>query len=85
MGEVKQINIKNRTNYFYNDIINLKDFDSNLLKIDKKHYKKINIYYIGYITIKKIDDYENINSVNPLSLLVNHASGYIEEKMEINT
>ena len=66
-------------------MINLKDFDSNLLKIDKKHYKKINIYYIGYITIKKIDDYENINSVNPLSLLVNHASGYIEEKMEINT
>ena len=61
-------------------MINLKNFESNLLKIDKKHYKGINIYYIGYITIKKIDDCENIYSVNPLYLLVNHASGYIEEK-----
>ena len=80
MGEVKQINIKNRTYYFYNDIIDLKDFDAKLLKIDKKSYKNIDIYYIGYITIKKIDDCENIHSVNPLYLLVNHASGYIEEK-----
>ena len=80
MGEVKQINIKNRTYYFYVDIINLKDFKSNLLKIDKKHYKGINIYYIGYITIKKIDDYESIYSVNPLHLSVSHANGYIEEK-----
>ena len=80
MGKVKQIEIKNRTYYFYNDMINLKNFDSNLLKIDKKHYKGINIYYIGYITIKKIDDCENIYSVNPLFLLANHASGYIEEK-----
>ena len=51
-----------------------------MLKIDKKHYKGIDIYYIGYITIKKIGDCENIHSVNPLYLLVNHASGYIEEK-----
>ena len=80
MGEVKQIEIKNRTYYFYNDMINLKNFESNLLKIDKKHYKGIDIYYIGYITIKKIGDCENIHSVNPLYLLVNHASGYIEEK-----
>ena len=58
MGEVKQINIKNRTYYFYNDIINLKSFEPNLLKIDKKHYKGINMYYIGYITIKKIDNYK---------------------------
>ena len=66
MGKVKQIEIKNQTYYFYNDMINLKDFESNLLKIDKKHYKGIDIYYIGNITIKI-------------------ASGYIEEKMEINT
>ena len=78
--EVKQIEIKNRTYYFYNDIINLENFDSNLLKIDKKHYKGINIYYIGYITIKKNDDCESIYSVNPLYLPANHASGYIEEK-----
>ena len=80
MGEVKQIDIKNRTYYFYNDIINIKKFDSNLLKIDKKSYKDIGIYNIGYITIKKIDDYENIYSVNPLYLIIAHASGYIEEK-----
>ena len=53
-----------------------------MLKVDKKHYKTINIYYIGYITIKKIADCENIYSVNPLYLQVNHASGYIEEKNE---
>ena len=80
MGEIKQINIKNRTYYFYNDMINLKDFKSDLLKIDKKHYKGINIYYIGYITILKIHDCESIQSVSPLYLLVNHASRYIEEK-----
>ena len=55
MGEVKQINIKNRTYYFYNDIIDLKDFEAKLLKINKKLYKNIDIYYTGYITIKKID------------------------------
>ena len=84
MGEVKQINIKNRTYYFYNDIIDLKNFDARLLKIDKKSYKNIGIYNIGYITIKKIDDCENIYSVNPLYLLVNHESGYIEEKKNGN-
>ena len=80
MGKVKQIEIKNRTYYFYNDIINLKNFESNLLKIDKKHYKAIDIFYIGYMTVEKISDCENIHDVNPLHLLVNHASGYIEEK-----
>ena len=80
MGEVKQINIKNRTYYFYNDIIDLKKFDARLLKVDKKSYKNIDIYYIGYITIKKIDDCENINSVNPLYLLIDYASEYIREE-----
>ena len=73
MGEIKQINIKNRTYYFHNDMINIKNFESNLLKIDRKSYKNIGIYNIGYITIKKIDDCENIYSVNPLYLLANHA------------
>ena len=54
MGETKQINIKNRTYYFYNDQINLNDFDAKLLKIDKKDYNEIDIYYIGYVTIKKL-------------------------------
>ena len=72
MGTVKQINIKNRTYYFYNDIIDLKSFKSNLLKIGKKSYKDIGIYNIGYITIKKIGNYENIYGVNPLYLRINH-------------
>ena len=53
MGEVKKINIKNRTYYFYNDQINLKGFDTRLLKVDKKDYDEIDIYYIGYVTVKK--------------------------------
>ena len=77
MGEVKQIEIKSRTYYFYNNMINLKNFEPKLLKIDKKHYKGINIYYIEYITIKKIDDYENIYSVNPLYLRVNERKKYM--------
>ena len=80
MREVKQIEIKNRTYYFYNDMINLKHFNPNLLKIDKKHYKGINIYYIRYITIKKNDDCENIYSVNPLYLFVNHGIGDIKKR-----
>ena len=80
MGKVKQREIKNRIYYFYNDMINLENFDSNLLKIDKKLYKGINIYGIGYITIKKIDECKNIYHVNPLYLLVNYACGYTEEK-----
>ena len=64
MRVVKQIDIKNRTYYFYNDIIDLKNFDARLLRIDNKSYKNFDIYYIGYITIKKIDNYESIYSAN---------------------
>ena len=80
MGTTKLVNIKNRTCYFYNDIIDLENFDAGLLKIDKKSYKDIGIYNIGYVTKKKIDDCMNINSVNPLYLGITHSNGYIEEK-----
>ena len=80
MEDIKQVNIKNGTYYFFNDMINIKNFDSNLLKIDKKLYKNIDIYYFGYKTIEKIDDYENIYSVNPLYLIVNTANGHTEEE-----
>ena len=60
MGVVKQINIKNRTYYYYNGIIDLKNFNARLLKIDKKHYKGIDMYCNGYIKIKKIDNCKNI-------------------------
>ena len=85
MEIVKQTNIKNRTYYPYNDTITIKNFDRILLKIDRKSYKDIGIYNIGYITIKKIDDCENIYSVNPLYLLVNHETDILWKKMEINT
>ena len=80
MGKVKQINIKNWTYYFYNDQINLKDFDARLLKVDKKDYKEIDIYYIGYVTVKKIANCNNINSVNLLYLMINEMIGHFEEK-----
>ena len=54
METTRQINIKSRTYYFYNDQINVKDFDASLLKVDKKDYKEIDIYYIGYVTVKKL-------------------------------
>ena len=73
MGNLKVINVKNRTYHFFNDMINIKKFDSKLSKIDKKSYKNINIYYIGYITIKNICDYENIHSVNPLYFIIGNA------------
>ena len=79
MGSIKEINIKNRTDYFFDDMINIKNFHSNLLKIDKKKsYKNIDIYYIGYITVKD-SDYVKINSVNPLYLIINEVDGYFEE------
>ena len=53
MGKVKELNIKNQTYYFFNDMIDIKNFQSNFLKIDKKPYKNVDIYYIGYIMIKK--------------------------------
>ena len=64
MGKIRKINIKNRTYYFYYDQTNLKDFNASMLKIDKKNYQKIDVYYIGYITFKEIANCNNINSVN---------------------
>ena len=64
MRNIKEIDIKNGTYYFFDDMINIKNSDSNLLKIDKKLYRNINIYYMVYITMK---DFEiKIDSVNPL-------------------
>ena len=71
------MNIKNRTYYFYDDMVDIKNFDSNLLKLDKKSFKNIGVYFIGYITKK--DEYK-INSVNPLYILVHRINGFIEEK-----
>ena len=76
--EIEQINIKNRTYHFYKDIIDLKNFDAKLLKIEKKNYNEIDIYYIGYVTIKKIASCNNINSVNSLYLMIHEMIGHFE-------
>ena len=80
MGETKELNIKNQTYYFLDVMINIKNFHSNLLKMDKKSHKDIDIYYIGYITIKKFSDCENNHSVNPLYLITDSATGYFKEE-----
>ena len=79
MKEVKKINIKSAYHYF-EDIVNIEDFHSNLLEIEKKSHKDIDIYYIGYITIKKFGDCENVHKMNPLYLIIHSATGYFKEK-----
>ena len=78
MRNIKQTNIKNRTYYLFNDI-NIKDFDSSLLKLGKKSYKKY--WYLSHWIHcnKKNDDYENIHSVNQLYLTIDEVDGYIKE------
>ena len=77
MVTTKRLNIKSRTYHFCNDLINIKDFDPKLLKLDKTSSIGVNIYYIGYATKKP--EY-NINSVNPLYLLIDEIDEFIEEK-----
>ena len=71
-----QLNIEGRTYYFYNDLINIKNFNINNLKLDKKSVLSNNVYFIGYITKKP---QWNVNSVNPLYLMINKIKGYFEE------
>ena len=80
LSVIFSIKIGKRTYYFFNDIINIKNFDSSLLKIDKKSYRNIGIYNIGYIAINGIDDYENINNLNTLFLMIGETIGHIEKK-----
>ena len=73
---IRQLNIKGRIYYFYNDLINIKNFSSNNLKLDKKSVLGNDVYYIGYITKKP---QWNINSVNPLYFMIKKIKGYFEE------
>ena len=85
MVNIKGTNIKNRTYYFFDDMTNIANVDPTLLKINKKSYKNIDIYYIGYITMKD-SDYVKIKSVNPLYLIISEMDRHFEErKMEIDT
>ena len=80
MNTTKQTEIKNRNCYFYNDIIDIENFDAKLLKVEKKSYKDIDTFNIGYVTKKNISNCRNINIVDPLYLGVICVNGYIEEK-----
>ena len=79
MGITKEINIKNRTYYFYNDIIDLDEFDASKIKVDKKDFNDIDIYYLGYEHKKKISECNVINSVNPLYLRIVDIKGQFEK------
>ena len=68
-NKIKDINIKNLTYYFLNDVTNIKKFNPNNIKIDENSYKNTLIYYIGYVTIND-SRYIKINSVNHLYLIV---------------
>ena len=79
MSRIKEIVTKNHTYYFFNDMINIKNFKI-CIKIDKKSYKNIIIYYIGYITIKNLS-YVKINIVNLLYFIINKLDGYTEKSI----
>ena len=68
METIKQINIKNKTYYFYNDVIDFDEFDESKIKVDKKDFSDIDIYYLGYEHKQKISECNVINSINPLYL-----------------
>ena len=77
-NKVKDIDIKSRIYYFFNDIINKKKFDGNNIKIDEKSYENILNDCTGYVTIKDLK-YVKIYSVNPLYLIFSKVNGYFEE------
>ena len=77
-SKFKGIGIKNRTYYFFDDIINIKNFDPNKIKIDEKSQKNILIYFIGFVTIKN-SKYVEIDSINPLYLIIGKMNGYFED------
>ena len=79
MGTTNEINIKNRTYYFYNDIIDLGEFDKSKIKVDKKDFNDIDIYYLGYEYKKKIIECNVIKSVNPLYLRIVDIKGHFEK------
>ena len=77
-NKVKDKDIKNRTYYFFNDIINMKNIDSNNNEIDEKSYKNILIYYTGYVMIKD-SKYVKFKIANMLYLIFSKVNGYFEE------
>ena len=89
-NKLKEIDTKNCTHYFFNDMINTKNVNVNKPKIDGKSYRNILIYYTEYVTVKDLD-YATINSANPLRLIISKINGSIEKSnrnkhlMEVKT
>ena len=79
MGTTKEINIKIRTYYYYNDIINLDEFNQSKVKVDKKNFNDIDIYYLGYEYQKKIKECNIIRIVNPLYLRILDIKGQFKK------
>ena len=79
METIKQMNIKNRTYYFYNDIINLDEFDESRIRVDKKDFHDRDIYYLGYEHQNKISECNIINSVTLLYLKITDMKGQFEK------
>ena len=84
MGELRQINIKNRSYCFYNDIIDFHEVDESEIKIDKKDFNDIDIYYLGYGYKTEITECNVINSVNPLYLRIRDMRGQFEKGKDDN-
>ena len=84
MEELRQMNIKNHSYYFYNDIIDFDEFDESKIKIDKKDFNDINIYYLGYEYKKKITECNVINSVNPIYLRIRDITGQFKKNKDGN-
>ena len=74
----KEIDLKNRTYYFFDDMVNIKNFDLTKIAIDEKSNKKVLIYYIGHLTVKNLS-FDKTNTVNPLYLIIDKINGYIRE------
>ena len=81
-NKVKDVSIKNYTYYFFNDLINIENFEPNNINIDEKSYKNTLIYYIGYVTIKD-SKYVKVNNVNcdgaVLEIYLNHKFQWPQE------
>ena len=80
MVDLRKITIKNHSYYFYNDIIDFDEFDESKIKIDKKDFNDMNIYYLGYEYKKKITECNVINSVNPIYLRIREITGQLKKK-----
>ena len=84
MGEINDINTKNRSYYFYCDIINLDEFDGRNIKVNRKSFTEIDIYYLGYEHKKNVTECNVMNSVNPLYLRITNIKGQFKKCKDDN-